>query len=66
MKMMTPEEEADASDEWEPGKGRQIPEPASKRKDLDPRAIFGRLRPYSFELAVGGVVLAGVILFIVT
>ena len=41
-----------------------MPEPASDRKDLDPAALFGRLRPYGFELAVGGVVLAGVILFI--
>ena len=66
VKEMTPEEEADYYDEWEAVKERQMPEPASERKDLDPRAIFGKLRPYGFELAVGGVVLAGVILFIVT
>ena len=63
---MTPEEEADSLDEWDPARNRHIPELASERKDLDPRAIFGKLRPYGFELAVGGVVLAGVILFIVT
>lgn len=41
----------------------QVPEPASDRKDLDPRAVLGKLKPYGFELAVGGIVLAGVILY---
>ncbi len=50
--------------DWDTGSRKQMPEPASDRKDLDPAALFGRLRPYGFELAVGGVVLAGVILFI--
>lgn len=42
---------------------KQVPEPASERKDLDPRALIGRLRPFGFELTVGSVVLAGVILY---
>lgn len=45
---------------------RQVPDAASDRRDLDPRAIFGKLRPYGFELAVGGVVLAGILLFVLT